>query len=278
MAALADLSDLINRATGGSSGTPQNVFLHKQARIAGAAATALIAGRMASLWRYDGHPAGGAVPGAVAAPTNATVGALPFTDPGGGRQSWMVQAWATGLVGGTLILVDRLLHIGGLSGTVTTAQTVGGSLTRNTGGEGNMLLAEIYTQIGATSTTITASYTNQAGTTGRTTTAVAIGNTGFREVTRAILLPLQSGDTGVQAVASCTLAATTGTAGSFGITVVRPRAYVGIGAAGNPGWRDFVTGLPGIPENEAGSCLSFLWVPNNTTAPELFGGYGIVEA
>ena len=279
MAELTDLSDLINRATGGNSGTPQNIFWFKSARIAGAAATANIVGRPASLWRYDGHPSGGAVPGAVAAPTNATAGALPFTSAGGApaRTSYMVQAWATGLVAGTLVLYDRLLHIGGLDGNSAAAQAVGGALTRNTGGAGNFIMVEVYTQIGATSRTVTSIYTDQDGN-GGTTTAVAIGNTGFREVTRAILLPLASGDTGVRAVTSVTLSAGTGTTGSMGVTVGKPVAYLGIGAPGAPGWRDFVTGLPGIPVIEAGACLSLLWFPCTTTAPELFGGYGIVEA
>lgn len=278
MSALADLSDLINRATGGNSGTPQNVFFHKVARVAGAAATAPIAGRWASLWTYDGHPAGGSAPGAVAAPTNATTGALPFVDAGGGRESWLTQTWATGLVAGTLVLYDRLLHISGLSGTTTTAQTVGGTLTRNTGGVGNMAWIEVYTIIGTTGTTVTMEYTNQAGTASRVSTATTIGGTGFREVTRAIMLPLAAGDTGIQAVANVDLLASTGTAGNFGVTVGKPLAYCAIGASGAPGWRDFVTGLPGIPEIEAGACLSLLWSPSTTTAPEVFGGYSIVEA
>jgi hypothetical protein len=278
MAALTNISDLINKSTGGNSGTPQNVFWFKSARIAGAAANAPIAGRPASLWRYDGSSGPGAAPTTVAAPTNATAGALPFTSPGGAREAFMIQSWATGLVGGTLILYDRLLHIGGLSGTVTTAQTVGGTLTRNTGGAGNIAFAEIYAAIGATARTITMSYTNQAGTSSRTSTAVAIGATGFLEVTRAIILPLQSGDSGIQAVASCTLSATTGTAGNFGITVAKPIAYMGIAAAGAVGWRDFITGLPGIPAIEAGACLSLLFIPSTTTVPEFLGGYSIVES
>lgn len=278
MASITDLSDLINRSTGGASGTPQNQFWFKSARIAGAAPANLIAGRPASLWRYDGHPSAGAIPGAVAAPTNALAGALPFVSPGGGRQSWMIQAWATALVGGTLLLYDRLLHTGGISGTQTGAQAVGGTLTRNTGGHGNFVMAEIYTLIGTSSQTITMSYTNQAGTDGRTSTAVAIGAAGFREVSRAILLPLQAGDTGVRSVETRTLTATTGTAGSYGITVGKPIAYIGVGGAGAAGWRDFITGLPGVPEIESGACLSLLWFPQVNTAPEMFGGYSIVEA
>lgn len=277
MAAITDLSDLINLSTGGGDAAPQTSFFYKAPRVAGAAAVATIAGRPASLWRYEGIPAGGAVPGAVSAPTNTTTGAIPLTNPGGGRELHLIQAWGTGLVGGTLILYDRLLHIGGLSGAVTTAQTVGGTITRNTGGVGNILFAEIYTAIGTTSRTITASYTNEAGTPGQTSVAVPIGATGFREVSRVIFLPLAAGDSGVQACASVTLNASTGTAGDFGITVGRLLAYVGVGAPGAPGWRDFVTGMPGIPVVDSGACLSLLWVPATTTAPEVIGGVQLVE-
>jgi hypothetical protein len=277
MAAVTDLSDLINLSTGGGAGAPETAFWFKSARIAGVAPTAPVVGRPASLWRYDGNPAGGAIPGAAAVPTRATQGALPFTNPGGGRQKWMMQAWCSGLVAGTLVLYDRLLHNGGLVGNVATAQTVGGTLTRNTGGVGNRAWVEIYTAIGGTATTVTMSYTNQAGTSGRTSTAVAIGGTGFNEATRMILMPLQGTDTGIQAIASITLAATTGTAGSIGATIGRPLAYMPMTPAGGFGWRDFTTGLPGVPEVPTDACLALYWIPQTTTVPEFDGGYGMVE-
>lgn len=278
MTAIADVSDLVNRSTGGNSGTPENLWFQKVARVAGAAATAPIAGRPASLWTYDGIPGGGSAPGATAIPTSATAGAIPFTDPGGGRQKWLTQAFATGLVGGTLVLYDRLLHQSNLSGTTTTAQTVGGTITRNTGGDGNIAWIEIYTTIGTTATTVTMEYTNQAGTGSRVSAAVAIGGTGFREVTRCIMMPLVAGDTGIQSVQNIDLVATTGTAGAMGVTIAHPIAYMGIGAPSAPGWRDFTTGLPGIPEIDAGACLSLLWYPQTTTAPELFGSIATIEA
>jgi hypothetical protein len=40
MAAITDLSDLINRQSGGNSGTPESVFFFKVPRVAGVAATA----------------------------------------------------------------------------------------------------------------------------------------------------------------------------------------------------------------------------------------------
>jgi len=281
MAALADLSALINRATGGNSGTPDNLMFHKQARVAGAGATAPIAGRTASLWTYDGQPGAGVAPTTAAIPTNATNGALKQANPGGGRQKWLYSAWATGLVAGTLVLYDRLLHIGGLSGTVATAQNVqtttpSPALTRYTDGLGNIAFAEIYTIIGTTTSSITMLYVNQSGS-DATSPAVVIGNTGFREVTRCIFLPLAAGDTGIQAVKTVTHA-TTGTAGNYGVTIGHPLAYIGIGTPGGAGWRDFSTGLPGIPEILTNACLAFLWLPNTVTAPEVFGGLSMVES
>lgn len=279
MTAITDLSDLVNRATGGSSGAPENVWFHKTSRVAGAAPTAPTAGRMVSLWRFDGQPAGGATPTTVAVPDNTTAGGLLQTDPAGGRQKWMTHLGACGLAGGTLVLYDRLLHIGSLDGTVITAQTVGGSLTRYTSGAGNFAFAEVYTTVGATGRTITMSYSNTTPTSGRTSIATTFGGTGFREDTRAVLMPLQSGDTGISAVASVTISATTGTAGNFGVTVGHPLAYVPLAAtSGGVGWRDFTTGLPGFPEVLTDACLAFLFLPQTVTVPEFFGSVSFVES
>lgn len=280
MTEIADISDLINRSTGGSSGTPENIFFHKVARVAGAAAAANIAGRTTSLWLYDGQPGAGVAPTTVAVPDNTTNGGLKQTDPGGGRQKWLTQFWSTGLVAGTLILYDRLLHIGNLNGTTATAQTVGGTLTRYTNGLGNFAFAEIYSQIGATTSSITMSYTDENGTAGvadSTSPSVLFGNTGFREANRVILMPLAAGDKGIKSITSVTHA-TTGTAGNYGVVIGHPLAFIGIGAAGAPGWRDFVTGLPGIPEILTDACLAFLWTPATTTVPEIMGGLSTVEA
>jgi hypothetical protein len=272
------MSDLVNRLTAGNSGSPQNLWFHKQARIAGATATAPIAGRPASLWLYDGSPGPGAAPTTVAVPDNTTNGGLKQTNPAGAAQKWLVQGWATGLVGGTLILYDRLSHNGNLSGTTTGAQTFSMTPTRYTDGVGNIAWAEIYTIVGTTATTISMSYTDQGGTSSNASPTVTFGGTGFREVTRAIFLPLVAGDSGIQSIQSVTLTATTGTAGAFGVTLAHPLAYIGIGTAGGAGWRDFSTGLPGIPEIKSGACLSLLWVPITTTAPEIFGAISTVDS
>lgn len=282
MAAITDLSDLVNRMTGGNSGTPENIFFHKVPRVAGAAATAPIAGRGCSLWTYDGMPAGGAVPTSAAIPTSATAGSIPFTNPGGSREKWLISANLTPTVAGVYLLYDRLLHIGGLNATLTTAQTVQGThpgtpaLTRNTGGGGNIALYEIYTIIGTTTATLTMTYTNQGGTGSRTST-INIGATGFREATRIQRIPLAAGDSGIQSVQQIQLSASTTTAGNFGITIARPLAWIPVGAPGIAGWRDYTTGLPGIPKIDTDACLSLLFIPGAATAPELLGALGTVE-
>lgn len=281
MAAIADLSELINRMSGGNNGTPEGLFYHKVPRVAGVAATAPIAGRGASLWQYDGMPAGGAVPTSAAIPDRTTIGALPFAAPGGGRDKIAVSSHVCPLTAGAYLLYDRLFHIGGLNATLTTAQTVQGStptpaLTRNTGGLGNFAFWEIYTAIGTTAATLTMNYTDQDGNTGQTST-INIGGTGFREVTRAQRIPLAAGDNGLRAIQQVQLSASTGTAGNFGITIAQPLAWLPVGNAGAPGWRDYTTGLPGLPTIDPDSCLALMFVPAIATAPEIWGCFASIE-
>lgn len=286
MAAIADLSDLINRATAGNSGTPENIFFYKGARSAGVALTAPISGRLHSMWVFDGIPGNGAIPTSAAIPDNSTAGGFAQADPGGSRQKWLYSFGSFNQFLSTVMLYDRLLHIGGLSGTSTAAQTVQGTtpspaLTRyNTNSTciGNQIMVEIYTQVGNTATTITASYTNQDGTTGRTTVAQTFGGSNNNTQSRAFILPLQSGDTGVQAVKEVTLAATTGTAGNFGVTIIRPLAVSGTPTPGVSVFRDFTVGLPGIPEIKTDACLSLLYMAGQGTAGEFYGSASFVEA
>lgn len=281
MAAITDLSDLIHRQSGGSNGSPNNLFFHKVPRVAGVAATTPFAGRGCSLWTYDGMPAGGAVPTVAAIPDRTTTGAIPFTAASGSRDLHLIGASITPLTAGMYLLYDRLFHIGGLSGTSTADQTVQGSpaspaLTRNTGGAGNMAWYEIYTLVGTTSRTLTMTYTNQAGTAARTSD-IFIGATQAREVTRAQRIPLAAGDTGIQAIEKIALSGTTGTLGNFGITIAQPLAWIPVGVAGTAGWRDYTTGLPGIPVIDPDACLALMFIPAAGTAPEVWGCIATVE-
>jgi hypothetical protein len=185
-----------------------------------------LATKLCSWWRSAGVPGIASIPSTTAAACDrTTTGAVGQQNGGAGRLSAFFKDlnWGSNAFdGGVIIVADRLLHVGGLSGTVTTAQTVGGALTRYTDGVGVLACYEVYTQIGTTGTTITASYTDQDGNAGQTTIAQPFGGTGFREASLLLPFHLASGDSGVRAVASCTVLATTATAGSFGVTLFKP--------------------------------------------------------
>ena len=281
MGTLTSLSDLINRATGGNSGTPEHLFWWKDQRVGSAAMTAPAAGQWTSLWQINGSPSGASstAPGAVANPTNATDGALKQTDAGGGRQKWLIGGTAACAGQGSFMIYDRLLHGSGLNGTLTSAQSFSGSVTRYTSTEsiGNAIFIEIYSIIGSTSTTVTVNYTDQDGN-AATTLPVAFGGTTRREAQRMIMCPLAVGGTGVRGITSVTAAASTGAAGDFGVTVARPLLSIPINAAGSCSVRDLVTGLPGPIEIKSGACLSLAWFAGSTTVTLSSGSLHFVEA
>jgi hypothetical protein len=275
LAAFANISEILTALT--TSGQFEHVFYYVDSRVGASASTAGTAGRMMSLWPQNSYPNGaGAAPGAVAIPTNATVGSWGQTNASGGREKYLLGASATmgNNAFGTLIIYDRLLHISGLNGTTLTAQNVGGTLTRytsSTESKGNQIWIEIYSQIGGSSTTITASYTKEDGTTsGRTTKAAAIGNTGLREAQRIIPLALQDGDLGVTAVASVTLAGTTGTAGDFGVTIAHPLLVIPISSANSGSTRDLLAGLPSLVPIKDNACLTAVFYSASAVAVQAF--------
>ena len=189
---------------------------------------ALAAGTPASCWTgFDG--ASGSVPNptTAVATNNATAGAI--CAPGASRIVQITGAQTQSIVAGdtstgVVIVADRLSHQGGLVGNSTSTQTTNlptAALTRYTSGEGVWIALENYVALGGTQTTATVSYTNQAGTAGRTGTC-QIGGGSFGSLASLRLVALQAGDTGARSVESVTLTATTGVAGNFGVTLFRP--------------------------------------------------------
>lgn len=229
MAGPANISEVVNRLTGGNNGTPETAMWWKDS-----SAGSSVAGYPYSYWAIKGQPCAGATPGVAAVCTSALAGAMRLTNPGGGRKRWLRNMALIGWTSNRYVLYDRLVHCGGLSGTVTTAQSVGVSVTRYTGAEsfGNLIMAECYATIGATQTTFTCSYLDSTGTT-RTTLPAAIGGSTARNPGNAVFArfdPAIAGSNSVTQVVSTTLAATTGSAGNWGITILRPLAEVVIGA------------------------------------------------
>lgn len=259
MAAFTDIDNYVNLMTGGNSGAPENLMFSKQMSANGGTLVGFgFAQALFSTWRFDGIPNAGSAAAAVAACDKTTVGALQFTNSAGSAVKRLVQGFTASGAGNIdvspLFVMDRLLACGGLSGTVTTAQTVGGTIGRYTGGTGNQIWIEVQSDIGGASTTVTASYTNEAGTAGRTTIARRLGSGPYNAAHSAHQLPLQAGDLGVRSVQSVTLAATTGTAGDFAVVVYHPLAFlIGRGTSQGPFGQ-----LGGLPEIVDDACITFI--------------------
>jgi hypothetical protein len=169
----------------------------------------------------------------------------------------------SGLSGVSLFLNDYLVISGGLSGTSTDEQaTTTAALTRYTSGVGVRAAVIIYTAVGTQIRTLTASYTNQAGTPGRTS-AIVVGGTGNREIGRVLPFRLEGADTGVRSVEHVTLDGTTGTLGNFGILLYRPLAMMCLNNVEGATVIDAVsTGgfIGSLAEVQSDACLSLMTV------------------
>jgi hypothetical protein len=219
-------------------------------------------GILQSLWSAGGNPAAGATPptGSGAVPTSLTAGAIPFVDPTVGNTLYLARMLATSSSNATLILYDRVVHTSGLSGTVTTAQTVNTTpVTRNAGSNNVGAFLEWYTGTGSTAATATVSYTNQSGAAGRTGTVILPGSVIAGE-TYPVLLA--SGDTSVLSVQTVTLSVSTGTAGNFGVTLANRVCSIVLLA--NIGQVLDYAGL-GLPVIQPDACLAYHLLPSTTS-------------
>lgn len=206
-------------------------------------------------------------------------GYAPITDAGVGKELRVNGINLAMSAAGAVHVYERIWSCSGFNATLNTAQTITGFPTLtipDANGTGLEMFVEIFTQIGATGTTVTASYTNSSNTAGRTTIAQSIGNTGLREVFRLIRLPLQVGDTGVKSIQSVTLAATTGTAGNFGLVLAKKLTTYTNGAAFASDPQDFAgVGLPKVDNTAA---LMYVYVAAGSTSGVIDGTLLIGEA
>lgn len=225
------------------------------------------ANSFSSLWRATGQPGQGAIPAAAAVCTNALTGAIQFAQQTSPATSYLgILENMCSSAGSTLEIHDRLMHMGGLNGTLATAQTVNLDLNANLGtsnlanriGDSNysdvQWWLEWYTATGATAVTATVAVTYNDGTTGNlTAVSLAATRPASHMVPLNSLIPAAASGKYIRGVDTVTLSATTGTAGSFGVTATRYRAanYAPVmNARFTANWADL--GLPEIPNS---SCL-----------------------
>ena len=237
------------------------------------------AGTWHSLWKVGGQPAAGASPAAIAAggaiPTRATVGALPIANAATAPLN-LLKAVMSGTVAGSLIVYDRLYAVSGFSGAVATLQSITTPPTINRpngNGDDVEIWGEVYTAMGATAATFTALYTDQGGTTGQAATYVMPANA--LTVGQMVPFALAAGDTGVRALASLQLSISTGTAGDFGLTLLRRIAEIPLNIPNVPIIADLF-GL-GKPQIEVDACLALMVQCTTTTTGQFLGSFNFGE-
>lgn len=249
-----------------------------------ASITSQAAGTYVSLWRATGQPGQGAVPAASAICTDATVGGMNFTQQTAPATSYgAYMEIATGNAAMTIEIHDRLVHMGGLNGTLTTAQNVTIDLSSllasnnltNRIGDSNysdvQWWLEWYTATGSTAVTATVNVTYNDGTTGNLT-GLSLAATRPASFAAGLnsLIPAASSGKYIRGVNTVTLSATTGTAGSFGVTATRPRMVLAAPIANMKFTADWAQlGLPQI-YNE--SCLFPITLTSTTSSGTVRGG------
>ena len=240
-------------------------------------------GQFHSLWRATGQPGQGAIPTAAASCDNTLLGAIQFQQQSAPATSYLgiLEGLAVN-TGTTLEIHDRLAHMGGLNGTLATAQTVNLDL--------NALLAadnldarkgdanfsdvqwwlEWYADTGGTAVTATVNVTYNDGTSGNLTgiSLAATRRASFMQPLNSLIPAADSGKY-IRDVNTVTLSATTGTAGNFGVTATRYRAALYKPLA-NARWTADWQGL-GLPEIPNESCLFCVQIAGTTST-------GIVRA
>ena len=242
-----------------------------------------LAGAYFSLWRATGQPGQGAIPTAAATCNNALTGAMNFTQQTSPATSY--GAWSNAVCSNNAVTIevhDRLMHMGGLVGNVTTAQTVNLNLNGVTAdnmverkGDANFSdvqwWAEWYTDTGATASNATVAVTYNDGTTGSLTTFAAGGTVrAGRMIPLNNLIPAAAAGKFISSINTVTLSASTGTAGSFGFTATRPRMTMPLLLANK--MEAFDWAQLGLPEIFNSSCLSLIELCSTTSTGTVRGG------
>lgn len=258
---IATLSDLV-----GGMAAAQRAFVQKSAQSAAEGV-----GVAQSFLDRAGNPGAATLPLTLAGAnfTSASAGAVPFADPSPGS-AYLGSLTGVLTVAGELLVHDLLWANGGISPTTTTAQAIttptfpARDANGSTNGAGLELWLADFSATASNASPITntaASYTNSAGTAGRTATIASVPAT----LTAGSLMKfqLQGDDVGVRSVQSLTLGTSWGL-GTPCLMVMRRLADVPVPAAGTVfayGWDQL-----GLPLVYPGTFLHLAAVPAAASA------------
>lgn len=258
---------------------------------------AATAGRWYEMFSVGGYPPATAFPGTALACVNCDDasgdGTTRFGLPHGGNVSGMVKhALTVGLmstsstgVPAVLKMVDLVSYWPGINMNSGSVQNLTGTptLTRWPNGDGLRLALAIRTASSTTAHNLSLSYTNQSAVSGKTlpvTVACTVSaipthitHSGIAANNYGPELPLASGDTGVQNVASVTLSAASG-GGTAVLLLYRPILDIPISIQHLKTDRDLLNQIPSLPRIPDGACLGFLLGAGaNVSASSSFFGH-----
>ena len=257
-------------------GNSAQQFITNKASIA-----AQVAGGFSALWRATGVPAQGAIPTVATILNNTVLGGFMYSDAPIGKYSYIGRAFQVcGNAATDVQYHDRLAHMGGLSGTVTTAQSVNLDVSGTSANleerRGAVDYSDVqwwlewYATTGATAVTATVTYTNAAGASGRTVTVAIPGSTA---ASRMIPLFGLNGEF-MQSIQSITHP-TTGTAGNYGITATRVLTTISCGLANAGTVADWAyLGLPRVPNQ---SCVTMVVLAGTTSTGVVIGSAKLIQ-
>lgn len=248
-----------------------------------ASITNTAAGQFHSLFRATGQPGQGAIPTTAATCDNTLLGALQFTQQTAPATSYLGLLEAISVNSNTTLEIhDRLMHMGGLSGTSIVSQTVNLDLNANLASDnldarkGDANFSDVqwwmewYTDTGATASNATINVTYNDGTSGDLSLQ-AVGGTvrASRMIPLNGLIPAAAAGKYIRDINTVILSASTATAGNFGFTATRYRGAVYQPNA-NVRWSaDWQT--LGLPEVANEACLFAIQLAGTTNT-------GIVRA
>lgn len=177
-----------------------------------------------SVFDLAGNPGAGTLAGSSTAagvvPTDATTGCPLINAFSGANVGYINKIEFGSTVACRLALYDLLFKAGAYTFNAAVTLAAQPSYSSRVIGGTDFTNTEIWLEAVTAFTgnqTIVVTYTNQAGTTGRSTGTIATGIAPI--VGRMLLLPLQAGDTGVQRIDSVT--STVSTVGTFNVLVLR---------------------------------------------------------
>lgn len=224
-----------------------------------------VAGTWQSLWGVAGAPsAQTSLPavGSIAQLTSASIAGFVYNNPTGTRKSYaaIVQMAASAACG--LLLYDRLCQMT-YNGNSTTATTFTGATVNRPSGGAAELWVETATAIGVSNAQIDLSYVNSAG----TTIASQIMDIPSLPAGGMFRLPIGS-DGLVRQVLSAKATPSRGTGNNVGLVLLRPIAYLSIGA---PGVVSADFSALGLPELSNDLALGIAALSSTTTTPRITG-------